>query len=415
MEPERKRRRSEAAAALRARLSSVRTRLDSLSSAVQSLSASPAPAAAPAEPPVPPPVAAPPPPDATRVPGFGLEGAQLLGWSAAAEPELPEADEDARSFLPGAHAARAVALCWDSRRVHYVELGSGTADAAVREALGGGSWAKCLWSCKAQLKCVVNDVHFEEDSENEEEVLDRENPCGLLKTNKGTVGAGTSHADRDVTVSIRAAFVAAPGSVLVSADYRQLEVRLIAHFSRINTFLTDVVKQCEGCGYVQTVLGRRRKIPGIFSKDVGERRQAERQAVNTVCQGSGADIVKAAMIRVHRECVRSSMQSRLVLEMHDELLYEVPVAETVSLCAVSALTASTWHTSITRAIASSVSASSTASVHPPLRRVHPWTPHCLAQSRRRTRTSALAGSSPHSHTCFLGMMSLKGEDEMPRV
>ena len=75
-------------------------------------------------------------------------------------------------------------------------------------------------------------------------------------------------------------------------------------------------------------LGRRRNIPEIFSPDPRKRRRAERQAINTVCQGSGADIIKTAIININKQLKVNGFlpEARLILEMHDELLYEVVMA-----------------------------------------------------------------------------------------
>jgi DNA polymerase-1 len=72
------------------------------------------------------------------------------------------------------------------------------------------------------------------------------------------------------------------------------------------------------------MFGRRRLIPEIYSKDHGERHAAEREAVNSVVQGTAADLIKIAMIRVHDSLVRDGLRARLLLQVHDELLLEVP-------------------------------------------------------------------------------------------
>ncbi|MEQ1568481.1 MAG: DNA polymerase I, partial [Myxococcota bacterium] len=85
--------------------------------------------------------------------------------------------------------------------------------------------------------------------------------------------------------------------------------------------------RCRHQGYVETLFGRRRLIPEIYSKDYGERMAAEREAVNSVVQGTAADVIKIAMIRVHRALDQSGLAAKLLLQVHDELLLEVPESE----------------------------------------------------------------------------------------
>jgi DNA polymerase-1 len=84
-------------------------------------------------------------------------------------------------------------------------------------------------------------------------------------------------------------------------------------------------------GFVATVFGRRRPIPELRSSDFNTRSLGERLAVNSVIQGSAADIIKVAMIRCHRRLGADFPGARLVLQVHDELIFEVPagLAQTV--------------------------------------------------------------------------------------
>ena len=201
---------------------------------------------------------------------------------------------------------------------------------------------------------------------------------------------------------IRDAFVAEPGWVLMSADYSQVELRVLAHFSgsgalvdsfnrgedihrrtasevwgvpldevsstqrsaakainfgllygmsafrlgrdlaiprqeaqqymddyfgripTVQAWIEETKASCRRQGYVETLFGRRRLIPEIYSKSFNDRAAGEREAVNTRVQGTAADLIKLAMIRVHRELQSSGSRARLLLQVHDELLLEVP-------------------------------------------------------------------------------------------
>jgi DNA polymerase-1 len=78
---------------------------------------------------------------------------------------------------------------------------------------------------------------------------------------------------------------------------------------------------------VTTLLGRRRRIPELRSNQRQRRGLGERLAVNTVIQGTAADIIKLAMVRCHHALAESGLQTRLILQIHDELLFEGPKAE----------------------------------------------------------------------------------------
>ena len=205
---------------------------------------------------------------------------------------------------------------------------------------------------------------------------------------------------------IRRAFVAAPGHVLLSADYSQIELRLAAHvagvealksafqrgddihamtasevfgvpmkkmdattrrrakainfgiiygisafglgrqlqvpqaeaaayikayferFPGIRDYMERMKQLCREHGYVETIFGRRCAIPGIKDTNHARRTFAERQAINAPLQGSAADIIKRAMARVPPALARAGLQARMLLQVHDELVFEVPVKET---------------------------------------------------------------------------------------
>ena len=204
---------------------------------------------------------------------------------------------------------------------------------------------------------------------------------------------------------IRSAFVAEPGHKLVSADYSQVELRILAHvsgepklresfargedihtttaaevlgkdpatltkderniakmvnfgiiygissyglsenleiardeaqeyidaylarFPYVQDFIARTIEQAKRDGYVTTLFGRRRPVPEIRASNRQTRGLGERLAVNSVMQGTAADIIKVAMVAIHRRLVEEGRASRLVLQVHDELLVEAPERE----------------------------------------------------------------------------------------
>jgi len=203
---------------------------------------------------------------------------------------------------------------------------------------------------------------------------------------------------------IRRAFVAPEGSVLISADYSQIELRLLAHFAeddrmieafasgadlhrltashvyavpeeavteaqrttakRINfgivygispyglardlgttqaeakafidrffaayprskETLDRLVERATGCGYAETILGRRRPLPHLASRNVARRNFDRRNAVNTPIQGSAADVIKLAMLRIGRAIEAGELRAKMLLQIHDELVFEADEA-----------------------------------------------------------------------------------------
>ncbi len=103
--------------------------------------------------------------------------------------------------------------------------------------------------------------------------------------------------------------------------------RYLERFPAVRAFREQVVERAQDEGYVRTLMGRRRAIPELRSGNPNTRRLGERLAVNTVIQGTAADIIKVAMVRCQRELAEQGAKTRLVLQIHDELLFEGPPGE----------------------------------------------------------------------------------------
>jgi DNA polymerase-1 len=99
-----------------------------------------------------------------------------------------------------------------------------------------------------------------------------------------------------------------------------------ARYPRVGDYMRTVVEQARRDGYVKTLLGRRRYLPDILSRNRVIREAAERVAINTPIQGTAADIIKIAMLRVDREVLPEVPGTEMILQIHDELLFEVPRA-----------------------------------------------------------------------------------------
>jgi DNA polymerase-1 len=105
----------------------------------------------------------------------------------------------------------------------------------------------------------------------------------------------------------------------------------LARFPRVQEFIARTIAQTAADGYVTTLLGRRRPIPELRASNRQTRSLGERLAVNTVMQGTAADVIKIAMIRIHDRLRAEGRASQLVLQVHDELLLEVPDIETTAV------------------------------------------------------------------------------------
>lgn len=101
----------------------------------------------------------------------------------------------------------------------------------------------------------------------------------------------------------------------------------LASFPGVKQYMSDIVKDAKANGYVETLLHRRRYIPDITSRNFNLRGFAERTAMNTPIQGSAADIIKLAMVEFDKQVQHTFYKAKLLLQVHDELIFEVPKSE----------------------------------------------------------------------------------------
>jgi len=98
-------------------------------------------------------------------------------------------------------------------------------------------------------------------------------------------------------------------------------------YSGVQAYLERTKQQAREQGYVETILGRRRYVPDINASNAQVRAAAERMAISTPVQGTAADIIKLAMIRIHAEMEGKGLKAKMILQVHDELLFDVPQSE----------------------------------------------------------------------------------------
>ncbi|MGI5962101.1 MAG: DNA polymerase I [Lawsonibacter sp.] len=111
------------------------------------------------------------------------------------------------------------------------------------------------------------------------------------------------------------------------AQAKEYMDKYFQHYSGVRAYMDAVVEQAKKDGYVSTLFGRRRWVPELKSSNFNTRSFGERVALNAPIQGTAADIIKLAMVRVHRRLLSEGLQGRLVLQVHDELIVECPEEE----------------------------------------------------------------------------------------
>jgi DNA polymerase-1 len=125
----------------------------------------------------------------------------------------------------------------------------------------------------------------------------------------------------------QSAYGLASGLGISNAEATKIMEDYFARFGGVRDYLHEVVKEATKSGYTETLLGRRRYFPDLTSTNVHRRQMAERMALNAPIQGSAADIIKVAMLRVEAALGESGLRSRLLLQVHDELVLELVDAE----------------------------------------------------------------------------------------
>ena len=118
------------------------------------------------------------------------------------------------------------------------------------------------------------------------------------------------------------------------AEAKKIIEDYFANFPAISSFIEDTLAVTRENGYVETIFGRRRYLPDINSKNGTVRSLAERNAVNAPIQGTAADIIKLAMINVDRRIAKEGLKSRMILQIHDELVFDAVADEVEKLEAI---------------------------------------------------------------------------------
>lgn len=139
------------------------------------------------------------------------------------------------------------------------------------------------------------------------------------------------------------------------ADAKEIIDNYFITFPTIKKYMSDSVEEAREKGYVKTRMGRKRMLPDINSRNPVVRGYAERNAVNAPIQGTAADIIKVAMIRIYAEMKERGLRSRMIMQVHDELNFNVPEDEVgVMQELVTRQMADAWHGNVTLTASSGV-------------------------------------------------------------
>ncbi len=121
---------------------------------------------------------------------------------------------------------------------------------------------------------------------------------------------------------------------IARGEAREITTAYFARFPKVRAYIESIIAQGRELGYVSTLLGRRRYMPALKSSNYMLRSAAEREATNAPLQGSAADLMKLAMVRIDAELAQQNLTARMLLQIHDELIFEVPRAELARVAAL---------------------------------------------------------------------------------
>ena len=110
----------------------------------------------------------------------------------------------------------------------------------------------------------------------------------------------------------------------VAAEYIE---QYFKKYQGVKSYLDEILKQAKKSGYVTTICNRRRYLPEINSSNRAARQFTERTAINTPIQGTAADLIKMAMIKIYRRIKKAGLNTKMIMQVHDELVLEAPDRE----------------------------------------------------------------------------------------
>jgi DNA polymerase I len=111
------------------------------------------------------------------------------------------------------------------------------------------------------------------------------------------------------------------------SEAKEIIAQYFERFPKVRQYINDTIASARTKGYVETLLGRRRYLADINSQNQNIRQNAERQAINMPIQGTAADMIKLAMIQIDKAFEKAALESRMLLQVHDELVFEVKKKE----------------------------------------------------------------------------------------
>ncbi len=118
---------------------------------------------------------------------------------------------------------------------------------------------------------------------------------------------------------------------ITQSEAKEIIKKYFERFPKVNQYISDTIASAHSNGFVETLKGRRRYFPDINNKNQNIRSNAERQSINMPIQGTAADMIKIAMISIHRELKAKKLKSKMVLQVHDELVFDIAQEEESSM------------------------------------------------------------------------------------